>query len=109
MNGDSRVSPCPATTIHSCAGRDGLRWVTFSSMQAVIMTSARDEIVGDEYVARAVAKLRNGDKVGEAELRVPKVAVDESLIGKEEVVALKSALEVAVQAMARANARAAGH
>ncbi|WP_437805704.1 hypothetical protein [Sorangium sp. So ce1078] len=78
-------------------------------MADILMSRATDAIDADEYVATGVARLRSGQEVGRAELRVPIIAIDESVVGKSEATALKAALEVAVQALAKANARGAGY
>ncbi len=78
-------------------------------MAEILHTRATDAIEGNDYVAKGVARQRTGAEVGKAELRVPKLAVDESVVGQAEVTDLKPALERAVQAMAKANARAAGY
>jgi hypothetical protein len=78
-------------------------------MAEMLLSRATDAIDGNEYVATGVARLRSGKEVGRAELRVPTIAVDESVVGASEVTNLKAALEVAVQALAKANARGAGH
>ena len=78
-------------------------------MSSMLISNATDETDGGDYVAFGVAKLRDGTTVGNAELRVPRVAVDESVVGKREATDLKSALEIAVQAIAKANARGAGY
>jgi hypothetical protein len=74
----------------------------------MLACTSRDAVVGNEYVATGIATLR-GQEVGRAEIRVPAIAVDPTVVGEAEVTNLKSALEVAVQAVAKANARAAGH
>ncbi|MDC0679696.1 hypothetical protein [Sorangium atrum] len=78
-------------------------------MPEILIAKATDSIDGDEYVMTGIARLRSGQEVGRAELRVPLIAVDASVVGKAEVEHLKSALEAAVQAIARAKARAGGH
>jgi hypothetical protein len=83
--------------------------VSIRNMAEILVSRATDAIDGNDYVATGVARLRNGKEVGRAELRVPSLAVDEAVVGKSEATNLKSALEIAVQAIAKANARAAGH
>jgi hypothetical protein len=75
----------------------------------MLVSNFHETIDGADYVATGVARLRSGQEVGRAELRVPAVAVDASVVGSADVTNLKSALEAAVQVVARAKARAAGH
>jgi hypothetical protein len=77
-------------------------------MGQMINLSATGEVVGSEYVAVGVARLRSGSEVANAELRVPAIAVDEGLVGTDKVNTLKGALEEAVQCVAHALARAKG-
>lgn len=71
-------------------------------------TTATGSIENEEYVAKGTTRLRNGTPIGNATLRVPASAVDPTVVGESAATKLKSALEIAVQALAAHDAKIGG-